>query len=308
MFHFTTKKKYLLISAVGFLMITSGVIMRLPFWISGPRTKRLKIHKTSSFPSARNLDNPAESILSVMTLNTAHGAGNSFTPLFKRTRTVRDNIDRIANVIRERRPQFVALQETDGPSFWSGNFDHVAMLAEKSGFQRHVRAEQVSGLGLQYGTACISNLPVRDAISHTFSPAPPVFCKGCTIATVSWPNHPDRTIDVVSVHLDCIRASVRRSQARELVDLLAQQERPLVVTGDFNCGWDEENSALRLLTEALELKAYRAEKEGLGTFPASGKRLDWILLSPELIFQSYTVLPDRISDHKAVLCQIKWAG
>jgi len=33
-------------------------------------------------------------------------------------------------------------------------------------------------------------------------------------------------------------------------------------------------------------------------------RIDWILLSPGLAFRSYTVLPDIVSDHQAVLAEV----
>jgi endonuclease/exonuclease/phosphatase family metal-dependent hydrolase len=74
--------------------------------------------------------------------------------------------------------------------------------------------------------------------------------------------------------------------------------------GDFNTDWQEQHSALRMIVGELGLKAYRPEEPGLETFPPLGKRLDWILVSPPLEFTSYTVLPDKVSDHLGVIAQV----
>ena len=54
------------------------------------------------------------------------------------------------------------------------------------------------------------------------------------------------------------------------------------------------------------LRAFEPHAEGLETFHLLGKRLDWILISPELEFISYDVLPDVLSDHRAVMSEITW--
>jgi endonuclease/exonuclease/phosphatase family metal-dependent hydrolase len=75
--------------------------------------------------------------------------------------------------------------------------------------------------------------------------------------------------------------------------------------GDFNAGWGEK-SPLRTLAEALVLKAYKPNEKGNATFPMTNKRIDWILISNEMDFLSYQVLPNSISDHKAVLAELIW--
>ncbi len=63
-------------------------------------------------------------------------------------------------------------------------------------------------------------------------------------------------------------------------------------------------AALRLLARTLDLSAYKPLSKGLETFSILDKRLDWILISPELEFVSYEVLPDIISDHLGVCAEI----
>jgi endonuclease/exonuclease/phosphatase family metal-dependent hydrolase len=41
------------------------------------------------------------------------------------------------------------------------------------------------------------------------------------------------------------------------------------------------------------------------TFPKTGRRLDWILVSPQLEFADHRILDDPISDHYAVVAEIR---
>ncbi len=78
--------------------------------------------------------------------------------------------------------------------------------------------------------------------------------------------------------------------------------------GDFNCDWDGTESPLRLVCQQLGLKAFRpTQTEGLESYGVLTKqfRLDWILISSQQEdFQAYTVVPDVVSDHRAVLSEV----
>ena len=82
-------------------------------------------------------------------------------------------------------------------------------------------------------------------------------------------------------------------------------EPPIIVAGDLNGEWKKEGSAVRVLAERFGLLPYRPEAEDLGTYKSvTGKRLDWILVSPDLNFVSYRVVPEVLSDHLAVVAEI----
>jgi endonuclease/exonuclease/phosphatase family metal-dependent hydrolase len=78
-----------------------------------------------------------------------------------------------------------------------------------------------------------------------------------------------------------------------------------VVLGDFNCEWSERRRCLALLERELKLRP--AEATGNATFPSWRPlvRLDWILISEELDFAAYETLPDRLSDHLAVVADLR---
>ena len=79
----------------------------------------------------------------------------------------------------------------------------------------------------------------------------------------------------------------------------------LVIMGDFNADWTVEASPVRELARRLGLRAFEPTRDGLGTYKRN-KRLDWILISSELRFIDYTVLPRVVSDHLAVVASIGW--
>ncbi len=244
-------------------------------------------------------------LLKVMTLNMAHSRSDGFHQLFQDSATAQQNLDAILDVVRTQDPHVVALQESDGPSFWSGNFDHVAYLARRHVFTHYTRSEHVRGPMLSYGNALLSGLPLSDPLTVTFDPELSILAKGFLVSTIRWPGSPHIEVDVVSTHLDPFSPSVRKLQAMELIETLQQRNRPVILMGDFNTDWQQE-SALRMIADALQLQAYRPDHDhpGMNTFPALGKRLDWILVSPRFEFVSYRVLPDVVSDHLGVVAQL----
>lgn len=245
-----------------------------------------------------------DSRLKVMTLNMAHGRGDSFHQLLQDTGTTLDNLDAISVMLNREQPDVVALQEADAPSFWSGNFNHVAYLADRSPFSWAVNGRQVEGAGLAYGTALLSSIALQQPQSITFDPSLALIRKGFVVSTVGWPGHPDLKVDMVSVHLDFSSEYTRRQQARELIAVMRDRGHPMIVMGDLNTDWSNEDSTVRLIAEELNLNVYRPDAEGLETFPLKGKRLDWILLSGGLEFSSYRVVTEVLSDHRGVVAEV----
>jgi hypothetical protein len=59
------------------------------------------------------------------------------------------------------------------------------------------------------------------------------------------------------------------------------------------------------LAEGLDLTAYESQNDLLGTYKKTdGRRVDWILVSGNLTFSRYEVLPDIVSDHLAVYAEL----
>jgi endonuclease/exonuclease/phosphatase family metal-dependent hydrolase len=248
---------------------------------------------------------PAEGSFRLVTWNVAHGRADAFHQALLPREQVERNLGRIAEVLRHEGPDLVALQEADGPSVWSGNFDHVSHLAEETSLGYSFRGDHnpFDQLGdLSSGTALVSRLPLAESLSQPFA-ANWRDTKGFVVAAVELPES-GHTIDVVSLHLDFLNAGERREQVLAVAKALEGRDRPLVVLGDMNCAGSAE--AIRLFEEMLGVRPYRPELAE-PTFPAGApaRRIDWILISDELEFTGYRTLEPRLSDHLGVVADVR---
>lgn len=244
--------------------------------------------------------------LRLLTLNIAHARREAQHQALLAPPTLRHNLASIAHVLRRERPDVVALQEADGPSAWSGGFDHVATLADLADFEHFFRGEHnpfsLGRFDLSSGTALLSRTPLAEPRSRAFQENWRD-TKGFVAASLD--PEGDAALDVVSIHLDFLAARVRRRQVEQLVETFRDRDRPLVVMGDFNCEWSERRRSLAQLRRELRLRP--AETSAHATFPAWRPlvRLDWILVSEELDFVRYVTLPDRLSDHLGVVAEVR---
>ena len=114
-------------------------------------------------------------------------------------------------------------------------------------------------------------------------------------------------MDVLSIHLDFARQSVRNQQVDEIIEMVSDRGNPIIVIGDFNAEWDSSRSPVRRLAEQIGLTAFEPEDETMYTYPGFRTRLDWILISCELEFVEHKILSDRVSDHRPLLAGIRFA-
>ena len=245
--------------------------------------------------------------LHVATLNIAHGRGPRIVQVALPNAEFKANLDLIAEVLAREHPDVVALQEVDAPSSRSGSFDQVAHLQRAAGFaHRHHGLHMDSarlGTRLRYGTALLAQQPLEAAATQVFNVGM-FIAKGFVTARLELDGRP---LLVVSVHLDFRSAKTRRKQAEQMIDSLSAPGLPIVLMGDLNCRW-RDDSALKLLAERLNLQAYQPESPAWATWPAHAptRRIDWILISPELEFVTCRVWPDRISDHRGLSAILRW--
>jgi endonuclease/exonuclease/phosphatase family metal-dependent hydrolase len=84
----------------------------------------------------------------------------------------------------------------------------------------------VKGLGINFGTALLSDVPLHDCRARTFEPNWPTFSRGFVISAVEWPGRPGFYVDVVSVHLDIASADARGEQVAQRAAALRERGRP----------------------------------------------------------------------------------
>ncbi len=248
-----------------------------------------------------------DSVIRVATLNLAHGRKDSINQLFVWENTFKENLDDIADVLSLYKPHVVALQEADAVSRWSGSFNHVVYLAAAAEYPWRSHVSNAEGWLYSYGTALLSVRPIIETIKHTFEPSPPTLDKGFVLAQIEWfsdDKNKSRKIDIISVHLDFSRQSVRDEQIGEMLEILSARTNPTIVLGDFNSEWLAETSVIKELTEKSRFITYKPEAANCNSY--KDKRLDWILITKDLEFVDYQVLPDTLSDHAMVVADIRF--
>ena len=101
------------------------------------------------------------------------------------------------------------------------------------------------------------------------------------------------------VHLS-LKYRHRHLQLRRLYDLIEATEKPVIVAGDFNTFWGENE--IYLFMKAAGLKS--ANEQGLPTYPsrAPRKELDFILYQDGITVTDFQVPAVRHSDHLPLIC------
>ena len=127
------------------------------------------------------------------------------------------------------------------------------------------------------------------------------------LAQIEWSSddkNKSRKIDIISVHLDFSRKSVRDTQIGEMLEILSARKNPTIILGDFNSEWLAETSVIKELTEKSRFITYKPEAANCNSY--KDKRLDWILITKDLEFVEYQVLSDTLSDHAMVVADIRF--
>jgi endonuclease/exonuclease/phosphatase family metal-dependent hydrolase len=249
-------------------------------------------------------NNPSGNGIRLMTLNVAHARARGSFQLFQTDEDARTNLTSIAKVINREQPHIVAFQELDRNSFWNGQFDHGQFIAEAANYNNWFTGTHQSGIKLDYGTGLMSKFGLENQTSVIFKQAFARTRKGFVLSTINWPEKSEVKVDLVSLHLDPISHTERRTELNTLLDALEGSDNLRIVMGDFNMQYDEERALIADLTTALDLHAFKPLKSELVTFQRSGKRLDWILVSREFEFLRHEILSDPVSDHQPVLAEI----
>jgi endonuclease/exonuclease/phosphatase family metal-dependent hydrolase len=245
--------------------------------------------------------------LILMTINLAHGRKDGKNQFLQSTDKIYNNLAVVAKVIKKYNPDIISLQEADAPSVWSGSFNHVEFLAKKIDYPYFIQGEHVKGMKLAYGTAIISKYFLNEPLSKTFDLSAPLFTKGFVSATINL-GKDNEAVEIVSLHLDFARKSVRLKQGKQIVSTFKNRNNPLIIMGDFNSDVKSKKSVIRYIMNELDLKAYKPYDNSIVTFPFTNKRLDWILVSKRFDYLKHQLISEIISDHKSILVKIKLGG
>lgn len=214
------------------------------------------------------------------------------------------DLNRIAEVINEVRPDVVALQEVDRGVERSGRIDEPAELARLTGteaiFERNIPYQ-----GGDYGNAMLTRLPIVDRRNVHL----PSFYKdeqrGCLVVDLTAPGHAG-TIRVFATHLDYRPPDGERLASASLIETLAAEEndRPMILMGDLNA--QPDSAVLQKFDETWT----RTNTEPMPTFPVAEptRQIDYILVRPSNRWRvvEVRVLDEKVaSDHRPIFAVLE---
>lgn len=225
--------------------------------------------------------------LRVMTWNLHHGVGE-------------DNkldLERIAKVISEQKPDLVALQEIDRNCGRTKRVDQAAELARLTGLQMSF-GKAMDFDGGEYGQVVLSRFPIASTQVHQLpGDGEPRIAVEVEVKIEGKP------LRMISVHLDHQQDARRLKQAETLAKAVENRHEPMVLAGDFNDGPDSP-----VLKAFFQQWKAVPKKEPKLTCPAAKpeSEIDHILLRGMEAKEPATVLPESVaSDHRPVLVVVK---
>jgi endonuclease/exonuclease/phosphatase family metal-dependent hydrolase len=225
----------------------------------------------------------------------------------------RENLGRVAELVRSTGADLVLLQEVDRNTRRSGPMDQPATLARLTGYSAAF-GRTIGFQGGDYGVALLSRWPIRrDTLVPLAVTAPPGRTvegreqRGVLLAVVAAPGGP---LAVLTTHLDHTGEDLWRVQeiatVLRVARTMAEPGMPLLLGGDFNSG--PESAVHQELRGAGFRDAWEGCGEGDGkTFPASApvRRIDYLYVNGDTRCRSARVLPGEASDHRAVLFRLR---
>jgi endonuclease/exonuclease/phosphatase family metal-dependent hydrolase len=207
----------------------------------------------------------------------------------------------LAQFIKSVDPDVVGLIEVDTGSIRSRNVNQAEVIASHLGMNTSYETK--------YGEKSINQLlPIVRKQGNAFMAAPRVhgerfhyFDTGIKRLIIEL-EMDDYAIFLVHLSL---KYRHRHLQLRHLYDLIEATEKPVVVAGDFNTFWGENE--IYLFMKAAGLTS--ANEDSLPTYPSRSprKELDFILYQDGINVTNFRVPDVQLSDHLPLVCDFELA-
>jgi len=236
--------------------------------------------------------------LRALTYNIHHGEGTDG----------KIDLERIAKVIRDAKPDLVALNEVDRGVRRTNQMDQPKELARLTGMQV-VFERNIVYQGGDYGNAVLSRLPVTRHENHRLPSFYEGEQRGMLEVEVELPGVKE-TVLFLATHLDYRpEDKERQASVRKIKELLAaRRDRPAILAGDLNATPDSD--VLKLF-----LKTWQGARssEKMLTYPSKEpiKEIDYVLFRPAgrwRVIEAKVIEETIASDHRPVLAVLELVG
>ncbi len=216
------------------------------------------------------------------------------------------DLQRIADVIKNEKPDLVGLQEVDRGVKRTEGKDEIAELAKMTEMHSAF-AHNLDYQGGQYGVAILSRYPITKIDHRKYENKRVAERRGMLRVELDVAG---RTLNFVTTHLDYQFDDGRLFETEQLLNFLADIKAPLIVVGDFN---DEPaGSSYKLMLGRFEdsWTRSRAKVEGF-SYPADKpvKRIDYIFTTPRAIKTKRAWIVNTLaSDHLPLVAdvEVRW--
>ncbi|MDJ0910550.1 MAG: endonuclease/exonuclease/phosphatase family protein [Woeseiaceae bacterium] len=205
----------------------------------------------------------------------------------------------ITKFIKSVDPDFVGLVEVDTGSIRSRMVNQAEAIAADLGMNTSYETK--------YGSASLNKLlPIVRKQGNAFMAAPRVhgerfhyFDTGIKRLIIELEMD---EFAVFLVHLS-LKYRHRHLQLRTLYDLIEATEKPVIVAGDFNTFWGENEIYLFMKAAGLQ----SANVESLPTYPSRSprKELDFVLYQEGIRVTDFQIPEVRHSDHLPIVCDFE---
>jgi len=212
-----------------------------------------------------------------------------------------ENLENITAFIKSYEPDIVGLIEVDSGSFRARKLNQASVIAKALGHYHIFESKYDS-------TSMIGRLPIVNKQVNAFLTNEKIktqkfhyFRKGVKRLVIEL-ELDDLTIFLV--HLS-IKFRHRQNQLQDLYQLVKEVKKPLIVAGDFNPMWGDNEIQLFLAASGLA----NANHEALPSHPSRAPRrqIDFILHSPEIHVARFEMPQVMFSDHLPLICDFEIA-
>ena len=208
-------------------------------------------------------------------------------------------LQQLTAYIKSLDPDLVGLIEVDTGSIRSGLVNQATQIASALG---HYSMYQC-----KYGEGSFNNLlPIVRKQGNAFLASPRVegerfhyFETGIKRLIIELELE---DVAIFLVHLS-LKFRHRADQLRHLHELIKGSTKPVIVAGDFNTFWGDNE--IYLFMQASGLKS--ANRLGLPSYPSRNprKELDFVLYSADIEITRFDVPDVRFSDHRPLICDFE---
>jgi len=205
----------------------------------------------------------------------------------------------ISDFIKSKDPDIVGLIEVDTGSIRSRKVNQAEVIAEQLGMNSSYETKygansinQLLPIVRKQGNAFLAAPRIRDEKFHYFDTGVKRLIIELELDNVA----------VFLVHLS-LKYRHRHLQLRKLFDLIETKKKPVIVAGDFNTFWGENEIYLFMRAAGLQ----SANTESLPSYPSRSprKELDFVLYQ-ECIKETNFEIPEvRHSDHLPLICDFE---